>query len=32
MERIYKTDILLTTNTCDMTGRWKPSAIMDAMQ
>ena len=32
MEKLYKTDILLTTNNCDMAGRWKPSAIMDAMQ
>lgn len=32
MNRIYHTDIHLSAVNCDMTGRWKPSAIMDAMQ
>lgn len=32
MEKVFKSTIMLTTNQCDMTGRWKPSAIMDAMQ
>lgn len=32
MLKTYREDLLLRTCTCDMQGRWRPSAILEAMQ
>lgn len=32
MQKIYRDELLLRTCHCDMQGRWRPSAILEAMQ
>ena len=32
MLKTYREDLLLRTCTCDMQGRWRPSAILESMQ
>ena len=32
MQKTYRDELLLRTCHCDMQGRWRPSAILEAMQ